>query len=187
MDQETLHKFWLGAPGGRLCPWQQSRALAQRDFHKEIHGEQPKLSWNAERVTKVGGGHLEKGSLHEFLAKVDPGPEWFPGKHLGTKRGLALLLNAAKRRCIASSAMAAKEAGEEPCVAAVLGACPAAKMNPKTKRPFCARMIRMVFTEDCSKVSPDPVQLQHAHTALWMHCISCLGRCFVNFRHLWFA
>ena len=154
MDQETLHKFWLGAPGGRLCPWQQSRALAQRD---------------------------------EFFAKVDPGPEWFPGKHLGTKRGLALLLNAAKRRCIASSAMAAKEAGEEPCVAAVLGACPAATMNPKTKRPFCARMIRMVFTEDCSKVSPDPVQLQHAHTALWMHCISCLGRCFVNFRHLWFA
>ena len=112
MDQAVLCAYWRGGPHGRLCPLEQMRALASRDVHKELHDDEPaSLSWIAERVTKTGGGHPAKESLHEFFAKVDGDPEWFPGKPSGKKRGPQPVLNKAKRRCIAASAMAAKKAG----------------------------------------------------------------------------
>ena len=46
---------WLSAPEGRVCAWQQARALALREASAELHGA-PWLGWIAERVTKVGGG-----------------------------------------------------------------------------------------------------------------------------------
>ena len=111
---------WLSTPEGRLCAWQQARALALREASAEVHGA-PWLPWIAERVTKVGGGHPSRAALSQLFALVDAGPDWHPGKHIGTKRGPKPLLTAAKRRCIAQSAMAAKEDhGEEPCVAAVV-------------------------------------------------------------------
>ena len=149
MDQEQMRAYWRSAPAGRLCPWEQAKALALREVGKKLKdGEPPTLDWIAARVTKVGGGHPEKGSLSEFFAKVDADPDWFPGKHNGTKRGPAPLLTAAKRRCVADSAMAAKRAGEEPCVAAVIQSCPVSTMNPATKRPFTPPTIRKIFLED---------------------------------------
>ena len=146
MNQAELRAYWRGGPAGRLCPLEQMRALALRDVHKELHDDEPApLSWIAERVTKTGGGHPEKQSLHEFFAKVDGDPEWFPGKHSGKQRGPRPVLNKAKRRCIAASAMAAKKAGQEPCIPAVIQACPAATRNPDTGLPFSDFSIRKVF------------------------------------------
>jgi hypothetical protein len=82
MDQEQMRAYWRSAPAGRLCPWEQAKALALREVYKKLNdGEPPKLDWIAARVTKVGGGHPERGSLSEFFAKVDEDPDWFPGKH----------------------------------------------------------------------------------------------------------
>ena len=40
----ALREAWLSAPEGRLCPWQQARALALREASEEIHGA-PWLPW----------------------------------------------------------------------------------------------------------------------------------------------
>ena len=46
----ALREAWLSAQEGRLCAWQQARALALREASTEIHGA-PWLPWIAERVT----------------------------------------------------------------------------------------------------------------------------------------
>ena len=48
----ALREAWLSAPEGRLCPWQQARALALREASQEIHGT-PWLRWIAQRLEKV--------------------------------------------------------------------------------------------------------------------------------------
>ena len=126
------------ARGQRGDPW---RSLAPMD---------------CERLEKVGGGKPSKQAVGQLFALVDTDKEWYPGKQNGAKRGRKPLLTRAKRRCIAQSAMAAKrEHGEEPCVAAVVHACPHATLNPTTKQPFCEKTIRKVFLEDCYDFNPD--------------------------------
>ena len=44
-------------------------------------------------------------SLNEFLNKVDADPDWFPGKHSGTKRGLKPLLTKSKRARLVPDAL----------------------------------------------------------------------------------
>ena len=81
---------WLSAPEGRLCAWQQARALALREASTDIHGA-PWLPWIAERVTKVGGNPT-RAALSQLFALVDADPGWYPGKCAGTKRGRKPLL-----------------------------------------------------------------------------------------------
>ena len=111
IPQDRLQAFWHAAPDGRLCPWEQAKALAFREASKDIHNGLVKLDWVASKLTKTGGGCPQKGSLSEFFAKVDADPDWFPGKHNGAKRGRRPCLTAAKRRCIAQSLMSAKKRG----------------------------------------------------------------------------
>ena len=141
IDQDALRQFWLSAPAGRLCPWEVAKSLGLREASRELHGGQPNLEWIASRLTKSGGGAPTRAAVHELFAKIDGDPEWFPGKHSGVKRGPRPLLTAAKRRCIAASAMAAKKRDQEPCVAAVVNACPAATLNPRMGMPSCASAI----------------------------------------------
>ena len=156
MSQEALRSLWLDAPVGRLCAWEVAKALGLREASKELEGGEPNIPWIASRLTKVGGGSPTKQSLHELFNKVEDDSEWFPGKHSGKKRGRKPLLTPAKRRCIAQCAMAAKRNyGEEPCVAAVVASCPKATFNSKTKKPFCERTIRQVFTTDCYDFDPE--------------------------------
>ena len=116
--QQNLKDLWLSATPGRSSPWQQAKALALREVNMELHGGKVHLSWICARLTKGGGGHPQKGSLHEFFHKVDSVPEWFPGKHSGAKRGPRPLLTRRKRQCMAASAMAAKKRRrQEPCIA----------------------------------------------------------------------
>ena len=155
-DHTSLRSLWRAAPLGRLCPWEVAKALGLREASSELHGGEPNLPWIAARVTKVGGGHPGTPALHELFAKIDADADWFPGKHTGVKRGPKPLLTASKRRCIAESAMAAKRNhGMEPCVPAVVASCPQATLNPKTKKPFCARTLRTVFTAECYDFDPD--------------------------------
>ena len=129
MAQELLRDSWLRGQHGRLCAWEQAKALALREASRELHGR-TQLAWIAARVEKVGGGHPSDGALHKFFKVVDGDKEWFPGKQRGAARGPKPLMTRAKRRCIAQSAMAAKKLrGDEPCVTAVVHACPHATTN----------------------------------------------------------
>ena len=153
----ALEAMWLSAPHGRLCPWQQARALALREASRELHSGRTQLEWVAARVVKMGGGHPGQDALHKFFKLVDADPKWFPGKQReGKKRGRPPLLTPAKRRCIATSAMAAKHGrNDEPCVAAVVHTCPRATLNPVTNQPFCDKTIRKVFATECFDVDPE--------------------------------
>ena len=107
-------------------------------------------------MAKVGGGHPGRSALSQFFKLVDSDKDWYPGKHTGAKRGPKPLLTPLKRRCIASAAMVSKkQRGKEPCVAAVVHACPRATLNPSTAMPFCDKTIRKVFTEDCYDFTPE--------------------------------
>ena len=111
---DALRDLWLAAPHGRLCPWQQARALALREASRELHKNRIQLEWIAARVEKVGGGSPGQDALHKFFKLVDADQDWLPGKQRAGKRGRPPLLTAAKRRCIARAAMAAKHSlGEE--------------------------------------------------------------------------
>ena len=155
MAQELLRDSWLRGQHGRLCAWEQAKALALREASRELHGR-TQLAWIAARVERVGGGHPSGGALHKFFKVVDGDKEWFPGKQRGAARGPRPLLARAKRRCIARSAMAAKKLrGDEPCVTAVVHACPRATTSPRTGKPFCDKTIRKVFTEDSYDFDPE--------------------------------
>ena len=130
--QELLRKFWLSSPPGHLSKWEQAKALGLREASKEIHGGQANVPWICARLVKTGGGQPQRAALHEFFKKVDADPDWFPGKHSGTPRGPKPMLTPHKRRCIANSAMEAKRRRQEPCVAAVVEACPRTTLNEST-------------------------------------------------------
>ena len=154
--QQLLRNFWLSSSPGHLSPWEQAKALGLREASKELHGGQTNVPWICARLEKTGGGHPHRAALHEFFQKVDTDPEWFPGKHCGKPRGRKPLLTLKKRRCIARSAMEAKRRRrQEPCVAAVVEACPRATMNESTGQPFSANTIRKVFTKDCYDFDPE--------------------------------
>ena len=156
ISQDALRALWTSAPNGRLCPWEVAKALGLREASRELHGGAPRLPWIAGRLEKVGGGSPSTQALHELFAKIDADPEWFPGKHTGAKRGPKPVLTPGKRKAIAASAMSAKRRrGEEPCVAAIVQACPASTWNPNTGAPFTDRKIREVFQEDCYDIDPD--------------------------------
>ena len=43
MDEEQMRAYWRSAPAGRLCPWEQAKALALREVGKKLNeGEPPK-------------------------------------------------------------------------------------------------------------------------------------------------
>ena len=116
--------------------------MALRDVSKELHDGKPSLEWIAARVEKVGGGHPSRSALCQFFQMVDRDTDWYPGKCDGAKRGRKPLLTAAKRRCIAQSAMTAKKRrGNDPCVAAVVHACPRATLNPEIREPLCEKTL----------------------------------------------
>ena len=51
MAQEQLRGVWLRAQHGRLCAWEQAKALALREVSREIHGR-TQLEWIAARVER---------------------------------------------------------------------------------------------------------------------------------------
>ena len=127
MTLDSLRDLWKSGQSDRLSPWMEAMALAYREASKELSKDKktPNVAWVAKKVAKVDGTHPRKQSLHEFFAKVDEGPDWFPGKHCGKKRGPAPLLTKAKRRALAQCAMKIKERGDVPTAEEVVQRCPA--------------------------------------------------------------
>ena len=112
----------------------------------------------------------ERCALHKFFKLVDEDPSWSPGKQREGKPGRPVLLTPSKRRCIARSAMSAKRIrGDEPCVSAVVHACPRATMNPETRRPFCDKTIRKMFAEGCCDFTPENLLARGSEASPGLH------------------
>ncbi len=139
-----------------MSPWMCCMALAYREASKELSKSgKPNVAWVATKVARVDGEHPGTSALHEFFAKVDDDPDWFPGKHCGTKRGPKPLLTPAKRRAVAQCAMQIKARGDEPTAEEVIQRCLASSTNPETGKPFDLKLIRKVFSTDCYDVDPE--------------------------------
>ena len=86
----------------------------------------------------------------------------FPENTMASKGVPNLDSRKSKRRRIAASAMSQKAEGYEPSVEVTIARCPAATHNPQTRRPFCDKVIRKVFVEDCYDSDPEsPWKLQY--------------------------
>ena len=166
--QETLEKLWHRSAPGSLTPWETVRALGLRDACRELHGGNACVTWIASRLRKTdstgksySADHPAQSSVSELFQKIDADPMWFPGKRIGAKRGRKPLLTQRKRARIASSAMSQKVDGNEPSVEVTILRCPVATLNPETQLPFCDKVIRKVFLEDCYDFDPEqPWKLQ---------------------------
>ena len=105
----------------------------------------------AASLTKVGGGPPTKQAIALLRRQIAADALWYPGKVALTakKPGPKPLLTEAKKLLNARSAMALKEGGEEPSVAAVIQRCPKATLNPETDEPFTDKYILEVFRQKC--------------------------------------
>ena len=155
-SQETLRTLWKGGQQDRLSPWGQALALAYREASKDLtKSGKANVAWVAKKVVRVDGKSPSPMSLHEFFAKVDADPDWFPGKHNGKKRGPAPLLTPAKRRAVATCAMRIKARGDEVTVEEVIHRCAVSTTNPSTGKPFDAKKIRDIFSTECYDLDPE--------------------------------
>lgn len=156
LSQTALKDLWEGGQKDRLGPWEQARALAFREASKELHGGEVNVPWVCARVQKNDGTPPHRQSLHDSFALVDGDPDWFPGKHTGSKRGPKPLFNLAKKRRCAKVMMKVKhEDGDEPTLEEMKVRCPASVINPQTGEPFDDKILRKVFAEECYDLDPE--------------------------------
>ncbi len=95
MSAAGLRDLWLAAPEGRLCAREQAKAWALREaWRAEGKNNYGLLAFVCARVRVTKGGKPSgnrpgTGSMHDFFAKVDADPAWYPGKQDGATRGPA--------------------------------------------------------------------------------------------------
>ena len=153
--QETLKKFWLQAPEGRLCAREQAKAWALREvWREEGKGDHGLYCWVASKVKKTkngkpAGARPTSSAMEQFFEKVDADGDWYPGKQTSTKRGPKRVLAGAKVTAIVSAAKRLKAEGQEPTYAAVVSSCPLATLNPATGEPVDKARVYTVFREGC--------------------------------------
>ena len=151
-----LGNFWTSGPKGQLSPWSKAvvyglhRASIKLDLdlsHTDIAAE----------VEVVGGGNPTQGTIGKLRAKFDADPSWYPGKerHNAKKRGRKPEFTPSKRRAVARTAMAIKENGVEPTVAAVVARNSTACANDATGEPFTDKYILQVFRTLCYDKNPN--------------------------------
>ena len=139
-----------------MCAMEIAKAWALREASRELHAGKDKLPWVAARVVKNDGTHPSREALRQLFQTIDSDPDWFPGKHSGTKRGPPPVFTAAKRRRCASAMMRLKhEEGDEPSLEEMKQRCPKAVINPETGLPFTDKILRRVLTEDCYDLDPE--------------------------------
>jgi hypothetical protein len=180
MEGGSLEKAWKGGREGCLCPLEQLKAFAFRQAFAAV-GRIPSAGQGgiyadiARRLTKNGGGEPSRDAVRKLLEGIERGPR--------------PLLDGAKRRCIAKSAMAAKSNGEEPTCPLIAARCPKAVLNPATGLPVDKKLVSQVFKEDgfdhapeepweyearLSRTAfPDPVM---ALRLAWAHGVIASGR-----------
>ena len=180
VSQSALRDVWRGGQDDRMCAMDIAKAWALREASRELHAGKDKLPWVAARVVKNDGTHPSREALRQLFQTIDSDPDWFPGKHSGTKRGPPPVFTAAKRRRCASAMMRLKhEEGDEPSLEEMKQRCPKAVINPETGLPFTDKILRRVLTEDCCDLDPEhPWRFQarlqkrfasDTHTCAWRH------------------
>ena len=73
MAQEQLRDMWLHAQDGRLCAWEQAKALALREVSRELHGR-TQLEWIAARVENMRLRVVCEEGVHDECGKTPPLP-----------------------------------------------------------------------------------------------------------------
>ena len=146
-----------------MSPLEQMRVVCYRDAYREAS---PGVVENlhariAPKVQKIGGGSPTRNAIRQLLEQVDADPAWYPGKaavlaHAGKRSGPEPALSGAKKRCIANSAMAAKEEGLEPTYPLAVARCPKAVLNPATNEPVDKKIVYSIFKTMC--YDKDPTQ-----------------------------
>jgi len=146
-----------------LSPLEQMRVACYRGAYREAF---PGVVENlhariAPKVQKIGGGSPTRNAIRQLLEQVDADPAWYPGKaavlaHAGKRSGPEPALSGAKKRCIANSAMAAKEEGLEPTYPLAVARCPKAVLNPATNEPVDKKIVYSIFKTMC--YDKDPTQ-----------------------------
>ena len=141
-----------------MCAREQAKAWAYRAIAQETGAPSYGLLTEvAGHVKKTGGGNPSVEAVRKLYEKIDGDTKWFPGKTTGGTRGRPLALNAAKRRCVAASAMAIKSGGGEPTYASIVAQCPRAVVNPRTKVPVNKTAVYDILRSDCYDKTPsDP-------------------------------
>jgi len=151
----TGPSWWLAGKQGSLPPIAQAKVWALTVICEELDVQ---LSQDdiAAKVKKVGGGHPSKMAIGQLQTRFADDPEWYPGKvtENAKKRGRKVKFTPQKKRAVASSAMALKDRGQEPTVAAVVAQCPQATWNAETKAPFSDKYILEVFRTMCYDNDP---------------------------------
>ena len=156
----AVRDAWLAGPEGRLCGREQAKAWALREVWraegKPAHGMLPFVSARVKKTKrgKPGREAPTRPAMQQFFKKVDAGPEWYPGKSSGQKRGCERVLRGAKRTAIVAAAKRLKAEGQEPTYAAIAAACPAATRRPATQQPVDKAMVYTVFREACYDEQP---------------------------------
>ena len=106
----AVRDAWLAGPEGRLCGREQAKAWALREVWraegKPAHGMLPFVSARVKKTKrgKPGREAPTRPAMQQFFKKVDAGPEWYPGKSSGQKRGCERVLRGAKRTAIVAAA-----------------------------------------------------------------------------------
>ena len=148
--QEWLRKVWTEGRAGTLSALSEAKAWALREvWRSEGKDDWGLMSFVADRVTKIGGGHPQQPAISKFFAKVDKDPDWFPGKSVQEQFGPAPALSRQAKNAIAQAAMAMKRRKIEPTFPRIVAACPAAIINHATGKPVDKKRVYDVFRELC--------------------------------------
>ena len=132
------------------------KALAYREVWRETGAKEWGLQRQiAAKLKKIGGGKVTSAAVGQLFSKIDDDPAWYPGKSYQESHGPKPVLDGAKRRCIAASAMALKDSGSEPTFALVVAQCPRAALNPNTGKLVDPKLVYKVLRKDCYDHTPD--------------------------------
>ena len=155
--QEQLRDAWLGGAEGCLCAREQALAWALCKVWLKDNKDKPKpeygmFSFVASKVrkTKKGkpvGAHPTSEAMQQFYTKVNNDPEWFPGKHVDTKRGPEPVLKGGKKTGIIQAAKRIKREGGDVTAPKIIGRARQATLNPATNEPVDKKLIYNVLRE----------------------------------------
>ena len=148
-------EWWLGGRKGTMCPWVKAKVYG---LHTAANILGTKVSNKDIRkvVKKIGGGKPTLRALRDLRDIFDEDPGWYPGKcYSDGKPGPKMKFTEKKQQAVAKAAMALKNRGYEPTVAAVVAECPSAAINPDTGLPWDKKLIAKVYKTKCYDLTPD--------------------------------
>ena len=161
-EEEKLAMLWNTGRVGTLTPWSQCKVWALAEAWKivkpnTVHGRNTWIKDLVEVVTedKRKKTHPTEQAIGRLLAKMESDPEWFPGKHDGSKLGAKAQIPNSNKAVIARSAMALKKTGMEPTYSNVLARNPNAALNPRTEEPISQNTMSRIFKERCYDEDPE--------------------------------